>query len=370
MRRVVRHSGLILLGGTIVLPNFIGTPVYGQQICGASIAVCDLQVDEVCLEKTYACGEYDTVIQTLFVEEFAPTADQIYYIGASFFGKHIRERSKGMQCEMVKFGREYLTNYLSELDVLFTKTGSFGPARQMDRLYHATQMLKSLNEVTGCPESAFTPARIKAIARNEALEFSKNIFLNPKDDAKELFKSIQDALMSFVSRASDLETGIALRRIEARSAKTHLDAIKNVFKEIFGSVSGDGQTLIVDTQILDELGNWTKDMQREVKKEETRFKTALGGVSTEEYAKKRSKIVDEARKFITEAVFHIGRTGELLPTDPASPFARFAETVNKKDAAKSARDDLAQIRTDWKKHGDATGVCSQPGASQRIWYCR
>jgi hypothetical protein len=62
--------------------------------------------------------------------------------------------------------------------------------------------------------------------------------------------------------------------------------------------------------------------------------------------------------------------GVLLPTDPARPFWQLAETVAAEDAARSARDDLAQIRADWAAHGAQTGLCSQPGAAERVWYCR
>ena len=113
-----------------------------------------MQSDAACLERTYACGEYDTIIQALFVERFEPTPDQKYFIGASFYGRHIRERAAGIQCEMVKFSREYLTDYLSGIETRFTDVGTFGTVRQMDQIYHATQMVADLGDVTGCPESA------------------------------------------------------------------------------------------------------------------------------------------------------------------------------------------------------------------------
>ena len=45
---------------------------------------------------------------------------------------------------MVKFGREYLTDYLGSLQDKFSKSGSFGTVGQMDELYHGTQMLNAL----------------------------------------------------------------------------------------------------------------------------------------------------------------------------------------------------------------------------------
>jgi len=366
-----RRSPLIGLAGFFVLGLVAGLePLSAQEICGAALAGCDLQADMACLERTYACGEYDSVIQTLFVEDFAPTADQKYYIGAAFFGKHVRERSAGIQCEMVKFSREYLTDYLSTLDLQFTESGSFGTVRQMDQLYHSTQMLSDLGGVTGCPESALTRARIAVVARSAAVSFAKDVFLHPPSAARDAFDTLVLSLRSFVSRASDLETGIALRRVEIRSAQTHLGAIRNVFSEIFGPVTGAGAAIAVNTRVLDGLQVKTAGMLRDVEIEESAFATALGGVSAEQYAAIRSATVAQAEEFLKVSAFHINMVGVLLPTDPARPFWRLADEVGAETPGKAAHADLRQIRTDWAAHGAATGICAQPGAADRVWYCR
>lgn len=369
MRRICAIcSGMQLVFGCLLLCATFSAPA--EDICGTAIASCDLQADMVCLERTYACGEYDTVIQTLFVEDFAPTADQKYFIGAAFFGKHVRERSAGIQCEMVKFSREYLIDYLSTLDLQFTQTGSFGSVRQMDQLYHATQMLSDLGEVPGCPESALTRARIAAIARGEAVSYAKSVFLNPPSEARGAFDTLLLSLRSFVSRASDLETGIALRRVEIRSAETHLGSIRGVFAEVFGQVTGTGTSIAVDTSVLDSLQTRTAKMLRDVEIEESAFAAALGGVSAEEYATIRADTVARAENFLKVSAFHINMVGVLLPTDPARPFWQLAEDVGAENAGKAAFDDLRQIRADWAAHGAATGICAQPGAADRVWYCR
>lgn len=368
-RKASRRAGLLAAAAALALAAG-GRPAPAQEICGAALAGCDLQRDMPCLERTYACGEYDTVIQTLFVEDFAPTADQKYFIGAAFFGKQVRERSAGVQCEMVKFSREYLTDYLSTLDLQFTETGSFGTVRQMDQLYHTTQMLSDLGEVAGCPESALTRARIAAVSRAAAVAFSKDVFLHPPSEAREAFDTLVLSLRSFVSRASDLETGIALRRVEIRSAETHLGAIRDVFTQIFGPVSGSGASLSVDTGVLDGLHTKTGRMLRDVEIEESAFAAALGDVSAEEYAAIRSDTVARAEEFLKVSAFHINMIGVLLPTDPARPFWRLAEQVGAETAGKAAHADLLQIREDWAAHGAATGICAQPAAAQRVWYCR
>lgn len=122
--------------------------VFAQSICAPTLTACDLQSDMACLERHYACGEYDTIISTLFAETFDRTPDQKFYLGAAFYGRQVRERSAGAQCEMVRFARDNLTDYLGTLDAQFNETGSFGSVRQMDQIYHANQMLTDLGDVS------------------------------------------------------------------------------------------------------------------------------------------------------------------------------------------------------------------------------
>lgn len=349
----------------------IGTNIArAQVICGPALASCDLLGDAACLERVYACGEYDTVIATLLAERVEATPDQKYFVGASFYGKHIRERSAGVQCEMVKSAREYLTDYLGDVDEQFTRTQSFGTVRQMDQIYHANRMMSELGEVAGCPESAFTRARIEQVAKSEAVSYARDVFLNPPSEAQDAFETMQLSLRGFVSKASDLETGIALRQIELTSAGTHLLAIRTVFGDIFGAVSGQGATIAVNTNVLDGLQTKTTGMLRQVEVEEGEFRTALGNVTPEQYAGIRAETVSNAEAFMRDSAFHINMIGVLLPGDPALPFWQLRADIDADSAGKSAYDDLRKIESDWAAFGAATGICAQPGAADRVWYCR
>lgn len=360
-----------LLAATAALVSGVLAPSpAAAQVCGPALAQCDLQEDEACLRKTYACGNYETIIQTLFLEDVAPTDDQKYFLGASFYGLFVRERAKGLECEMVKFGREQLTDYLSSQKLKFSQSGSFGTVAQMDQIYHGTQMLDALNAVTGCVESAFTRARIQSIAAAEAVDLSRSVFLNPPTEAKQSFDTLLLALRGFVSRASDLETGIALRRVEIQSARNHLAAIGEIFKRVFGSVAINGATVTVDSSTLDAIATESARKLGAVVVEEEDFKAALGGISAEEYASIRSETVAKAEQFLKESAFHINMVGKALPTDTTRPFWQLVETLGAENPGKSAGDDLAAIRAGWRARGDQTGLCAQPQAAQRVWYCR
>lgn len=362
-----RYGRAALIGGCF---GIVAATAHAQEICGSALATCDLQTDAACLERTYACGAYDTVIETLFVEDFALTGDQKYYVGASFFGRHVRERSAGTQCEMVKFSREYLGDYLSSAELQFATSGSFGTVRQMDQLYHASQMLTDLGAVSGCPESALTRSTIGSVAGAEAVRYAKDVFINPPSEARAAFDTLLLSLRGFVSKASDLETGIALRRVEIRSAEFHLGAIRAILAEVFGPVGGSGATVVVETSILDGLQVQTQAMLRDTEVQEAAFAAALGGVSAEDYASVRAETVAGAEEFLRISAFHINMVGVLLPTDPARPFWRLDAALHAEGTGRQAFEDLATIRSDWKAHGAATGICAQPGAASRVWYCR
>ena len=359
----------VLAGTAIALAGLFSTPA-DAQVCGPALSQCDLQRDSACLKKNYACGNYETIIQTLFIEDVAPTSDQKYFLGASFYGLFIRERAKGLECEMVGFGRDQLTDYLNGLKETFAQSGSFGTVGQMDQLYHGTQMLDALNAVNGCVESAFTRARIQGIARNEALDRSKSVFLNPPTEAKQHFDTLLLALRGFVSKASDLETGIALRRVEIQSAHNHLDAIGEIFKKVFGTVTISATGVTVDSTTLDGLAAGASAKLATVAGEEADFKAALGGVSAEDYAGIRAQSVANAEQLLKESAFHINMIGKVLPTDKTKPFWKLVDALNTENAGKSASDDLAAIRQSWRERGDQTGICAQPQAAQRVWFCR
>src|SRR5262249_34205249 len=140
------------------------------------------------------------------------------------------------------------------------------------------------------------------------------------DEAKASFDTLLIALRGFVSRASDLETGIALRRVEIQSARNHLGAIGNIFKQVFGTVTINGTTVSVQSDVLDGLVSSSAAKLQTVATEEAEFKSALGGISAEQYDGIRKLNVANAAQLLKESAFHINMVGKLLPTDKTLPF--------------------------------------------------
>jgi hypothetical protein len=341
-----------------------------QNGCGVSLAQCDLQQDQACLERTYACGAYDRLLSTLFVEDLDPTLDQKFYMGASFFGMFLRERAAGLECEMAKQAREYLFDYLGKVDEEFTRTGQFGTVRQMRQIHSAAKMFERLSTVRGCPESALTRATVQSIARSEATRYATDVFLSPPAAVSDSYQTLQLALRGFVSKASDLETGLALRNAEIDASLNRLLAIRALFEEVFGGVTGAGATLAVDAAVLDALAADNAGRLRSVQIQQGNFSAALNGISLEDYAALRQETIATAQQFMKESAFHINMIGILMPTDPARPFPRLEDAVNAEGPGRQAREDYAQIKADWSEHGARTGICTGEAASRLVWYCR
>lgn len=345
-------------------------PVQAQNFCSSDTVICDPVESRICLQRQLACGAYDSVIAALWLEDLAPTTEQTYGLGAALYGKFLRERSLGQQCEMVKFSREYLSDYLGQVQLAFRETGGFGDVQQMRQIHHATQMLSELGAVTGCPESGLTRARVIAVAQGEAAEFGEAVFLNPPSTVRDTIDTLTLALRGFVSKASDLETGMALRAIEISSAERHLGIIQDLFVEVFGQVSGSGTSLSVDTAVLDALADENAARRRSVERQERAFSIALNGVSAEEYAGLRTETLRIAQQFLKDSAFHVNMIGVLMPTDPARPFPQLEEALAAPGPSREIADALTQIKGDWRGMGDTTGLCSQPQAEVRLWFCR
>lgn len=366
-RRAVRTISVL---GAMALTAILPERLMAQAFCGPTITACDLQQDQLCLERVLACGEYDTIIATLFAEDVAPKLDQKFALGAAYFGNHVRARATGVQCRAVVKGREWLRDYLGSVDTEFRQSASFGTLAQMRQIYHATQMLGELDQVGGCPESALTRARVQAIAAAEATQFARAIFLTPPDAVADVMGTLNIALRTFVSQASDLETGIALRRIEIEAAGRVLGNVRGLFDEVFGGVSGEGAGLRVDSAVLDQLMADGRARLRRVENREDAFRVALGGFGPADYAEVRTETVRKAQGFLKESAFHINMIGVLMPTDPARPFPQLEGVLGADSPANAAREALSVIRLDWRALGDANGNCALPNATERVWYCR
>lgn len=361
------HPGIVLV---LLLCVMGSTDAQAQSVCSVESSSCDLQSDDRCLARFYACGNYHTIVETLYAEEVAPSRQQLYFVGASLYGLHIRSRSRGLQCEYVKSAREYLQDYLNQQSMEFSRLGSFGSVTTMNQIYHATRMHEDLKSETGCLESAYTRSAVMGMATAEAIHLSKNVFLNPGDDLADQFDTLVMSLRGFVSMASDLETGIALRRIEIVSGSNHLNNIASLFEEVFGTVTFTETSVDIDTRTLDQLEQFSAAKMQAVALQEDEFSQVIGGISGEEYARIRQQNVSNAQSLLQQSAFHINMTGEVMPSDTDKPFWRLWEATHSPGDERAAFDNLHAIKAQWREFGISAGLCAGSAQPARKWYCR
>ncbi|MBF0314126.1 MAG: hypothetical protein HQK50_07710 [Oligoflexia bacterium] len=341
------------------------------EICKFEIANCDLLRDNQCLAKNYACGRYDTITSTLYVETYAPTLVQKYYLGAALYGLYVRNRTKSLECEYALAAKDYLSDFLLDKELRYRESGLFGTSENMNQVYHATQLLNDLASVEGCLESALTRARVQNLASNYTLSGIKDFFLNPSALARQDMDSLNDTLRSFVSNASEIETGLAMREVEIESGFRHLANVLAIFREIFGSVNVRGNSVEINLDKLTQTENKSSIFFRDSQIHERRFKNALGNISPEEYSNMRTQNLLKASQMLKESAFALDLVGAMLPSpeDAQRPLWLLWSEVNKEDDGKKISTALSEITRDWKNYGVRLGHCSGPGASTR-WYCK
>lgn len=366
--------GLLPFYFSLLLGLAFPLSAFSAPVCRQDITNCDPVSDDNCLEKLYACGRYDHIVHTLWTEDFDSTAVQKYFIGVSLYGMYVRSRAKSLQCEYAKGAKENLEDYLMEKEGKFHEKGTYGTVGHMNQLYHATKILNDLKGLTGCLESAFTRARMKNFAKGVALNEGKSVFLAPSDSMKDMLNSIILAIQGFVSKASDLETGLALRRIEIKTGERYLNNIKVIFKEIFGDVQvTPDNDVTIKTDVLAGIEKKSSGFLREVNQQEFDFKRALGGVNPEEYSNIRLRNITEAYNMLKKTAFHINMVGEVMNMDKSRPFGKLWTALNAPDGGLEIKNSLSEIKKSWKNYGNESGLCERVGTGNgrpQRWYCK
>ncbi|MBF0315375.1 MAG: hypothetical protein HQK52_18280 [Oligoflexia bacterium] len=344
------------------------------EICRFEVGNCDLVSDGRCLAKNYACGRYETVISALYLESFAPTTEQKYYLGASLYGLYIGNRAKSLQCEYAQAVKDQLSDFLLDKEERFRKgDGQFGTIENMNQIYHATQILSDLKKVEGCLESALTRSRVNNMAMQFALSGVKEYFITPSSLGQQEIDSITMALRGFVSKASEIETGLAMREIEIETGFRHLENIMGTFATIFGKVtrSDNASKVDVSLEVIEQLEAKSSIFFRDSKLHEKRFRDALGGVSPEEYSNLRTQTIIRAERMLKESSFVLDLLGATLPDpeDSQKPLWILSDEVNKEDDGRTIGKNLNDLHQEWKDFATRAGHC-RGSAAKNLWYCK
>jgi hypothetical protein len=182
-----------------------------------------------CLQKLLACGKYETVVNGLDVGLQKPNSIQKYFIGAAHYGLSVETTVAADRCFHVQSANVNLAQYLTAALNEFNSVGSF-VSHNVAHIGHATKIVNDLSRDNKCIQESLNREQIAVITESLAHEYIKSMFFAPKKECAALGKStgaeylatVSCNMQDIVTMASDIETGIALRKVELVALDKHL----------------------------------------------------------------------------------------------------------------------------------------------------
>ena len=147
---------------------------YAGNLCDSDyLQQCDLNSEEPdeCLEKYYACGAYEEIIQHYGASQFSTATRDRYFKGVSYFGLYNRNRASSVKCYLARAGKLELTAFLKQ-----QAEDGHNTVSAFNRNYHASKAYKELSKVTGCPQSAMLAEEIQQLTEEYVESVLENLF--------------------------------------------------------------------------------------------------------------------------------------------------------------------------------------------------
>lgn len=375
-RDILRRS--LALGTALVLAVGLSSGVVRAQACDALVAQCaaagaapgtGTPCPELDVQLALACGANDLVLA------YAPLSDAAaseidYFRGAAYFALYRQERSRGSACELARLAGDRISHYLTKKRQLFYDERSFGVAGSYERVYNATKILGLIDAQPGCVQGGFSEARLGELASGIARSYMTEVFLDTPRSVKSDFETLASDLRRFASLASDLETGIALRDIEISSVARKLGTASGIVGELIGAPEQGG------AELLDALAEKAREGLNEANEHVVAFEKAVGDISAENFAAARMQLLLLLGRFNAISAAEIALWTDLIPVAPPQNaaqephiFRTLEEVVGAGAASTPAGDALAEIEKQWQDYGAETGLCEEPAARERVWFC-
>jgi hypothetical protein len=285
-----------------------------------------------CYEELVARGRYQEVLDRVEAEPLAISAQEQFFLGASYFGLANRTAAQSLRCIFSLRAKELLEAFLVERQSLFRNEGSFGTSDDMLYVHRATKTLAALKSITGCEESGYTTAGLERFGRGYATERVRGLFYGSDTDALQKrfaakLATLETTMQGFVGTASQVEsrTGLTISEIEA--ARSYLLAVQATI---------NGQFAVTESATDDHFPSfaWEPTVKRDVLVDLDARGSALAQLvgDTGEIGSVRKKVLaivdetsmDDYAKHKEETILRIlGLTAELvLPINFGTEMAR------------------------------------------------
>ncbi|HYX33284.1 MAG TPA: hypothetical protein VE954_09235 [Oligoflexus sp.] len=335
----------------------------------------DLKQDR-CLQKYYACGQYNLIIQHFATEDDAVTGSPLYFKGVSYYGLYTRNRSPALKCRFANAAKRELFSYIDE-----NQNGKLSQTFEVDRLYQATKIYNELKKLSTCLEQTWTEKELRLFARSYTEERLKSLFLPGSDNGaltsaiKDLRSALYITLSSFIAAGAKAEADLGIREVSMTFSRNRIEEVATTLQEFFGSVqkvkSADGTTLYVFSPTiaapayLRALSNNERWAEKLLKLENS-MKSVMNTVTPEIYEERRQDAVGAAKEqmiasshvlnFNTDLKAH-EKMGAVISRMKQSPgTGNFELTFN-------------EIKRDWQDSPQGRLKCGFSDQTQAPWFC-
>jgi hypothetical protein len=201
-----------------------------SELCTASyLHGCESLDSDQCLEKYYACGRYEDILNHYSSESLALDLTGKYFAGVSYYGAMNRERSHSRRCDFADAARNRLLLFQFEM----SREGNLNEVENLKRLRHAHKLYDRLQNIKGCPLPTLTEDEVQVHAARYAKQRLRDMFLSGANQGglatklEEERQSTRNTIREFVNLAGEIETKIELRR---EAMKASFDRVQSIVK--------------------------------------------------------------------------------------------------------------------------------------------
>jgi hypothetical protein len=248
-------------------------------------------------------------------------------------------------------------------------------------------VLDAVKDIAGCEADGVTPDELYSATYAHGKALAEGLFLGDPpagplgQTLRQTKASIQSSIQGFVSKASNIETQIGLRKVAMDASDARIVKIANLLQDPAGfgasvNVATDSNgkkptissaSMPATSPFLVEQGQYLPNRGLNARASATlsKINAALGASSISDYEAKRGVIIGYALDALAGSASALQRGTEA--TDPALMIAIQTSTVAANQTADDASSAFLAIKAQWKAYGETIHACS---VTTTPWYCK
>jgi hypothetical protein len=336
-----------------------------------------------CLTLYQACGRYLEIIEHYKSEAWSTDPNKWYYLGVAYHGLFLRNRAAAAKCQFGTAARLALQAYLHES----YKNQGYNDQRIFQQSYHATRVLETVKDIAGCEDDGVTPDELYNATYAHGKALAEGLFLGDppagplRQTLSQTKAEIQKSIQGFVSKASNIETQIGLRKVGMDESDVRIVKVANLLKDPGGfgasvvvATDSNGKKPTITSAVIPSTSPFVaqQDLYLPTRGFSARASTmhaditaALGASSISEYEAKRGVVIANARDALASSASALGRVTKA--TNPTLINAIQDSTAAASQAVDDGSAAFQAVKAQWKAYGDTIRACS---LATPPWYCK